>query len=124
MQKISSSADLRAAILQLESNQAEEGKMLKEQFQRAYESIMPINLFKSTFSEIANSQELKNDVLNAAVALGAGFVSKKLFEGVSHSPVRKLLGTAVMFGISNVVAKNPEIVKSLGNKVLEMISCK
>lgn len=123
MQKINSGADLKAAILQLESNQAEEGKILKEQFHLAYESIKPINLLKNVFNEIVDSQDLKNKVLNAAVGLGAGFISKKLFEGVSHGPLRKLLGTALMFGITNVVTKNPEIVKSLGNRVLEMFSC-
>lgn len=121
MQKINSSGSLRSAILELEAVQEVQGKILKEELHQAYESIKPINLIKSTFKEVAESPEIKEKLLNTAVGLGAGYVSKKLFEGVSHGPLRKLLGTVLMFGITQAVAKNPEAVKSLGTGVLKMI---
>jgi len=46
--EINSATDLRAAILQLETRQAAEEKLLKENFHLAYESIKPINLIKNT----------------------------------------------------------------------------
>ena len=84
----------------------------------------PINLIKSTFKEIAASQEIKEDLFNTTVGLTAGYISKVLFEGVSHSPMRKLMGTVLMFGITNVVAKHPETVKSVGRSFFGMISSK
>ena len=51
MEKIYSEIDLNIAILQLESKQAEEEKLLKEQFQHTYESIKPINIIKNIFKE-------------------------------------------------------------------------
>jgi hypothetical protein len=120
MQKINSATGLRDAILQLESRQAEEGKMLKAQFYLAYDSLKPINLIKSTFKATAASRDLKENILNTAVGLAAGYLSKLLFEGVANSPIKKLLGSALMLGITNIVAKNPDTVKSLGKKFLNI----
>jgi hypothetical protein len=122
MQKIDSSIALRQAILQLESTQAVEEKNVKAQFHLAYQSMKPINLIKSTFTEVAASQEIREKVLTTTVGLAAGFVSKKLFEGASHSPLRKLFGTALMFGITEVVAKNPEVVKAAAKGIFKIIS--
>jgi len=124
MQKINSAAALRHAIAQLEITHAEEGKMLKQQFHLAYESIKPLNLIKSTFKEAVESPDLKDNVINTSVGLATGYLSKLLFVNVSHSPVRKLLGIALQFGITQMVAKNPEAVKSIGKKLMKIISPK
>ena len=124
MQKITTTIDLRDAIVILEGKQASDEKALKAQIHSTYEHMKPINLIKSTFKEIAASQEIKEDLFNTTVGITAGYVSKVLFESVSHSPIRKLLGTVLMFGITNVVAKHPEAVKSVGRSFFRMISSK
>ena len=121
MEKINSAIGLRNAILQLESKQAEEVKTLKEQFHVSYESMMPINLIKSTFHQIAESEDLKDNILNTSLGFATGYLSKILFQGASHSPLRKLLGTALMFGVTNVVAKHPIKIKAAGLAILETI---
>ena len=121
MQKINSETDLRAAILQLESKQTEEEKLLKEQFLLTYNSIKPINLIKSTLKEAVNSKDLKDNLINASVGMTVGYISKALFEGVTKSPLKKILGTVLMFGIKNIVAKNPKAVKSIGQFIFQRI---
>ena len=121
MQNIRSENTLRDAILKLERRRTDEGQLLKQQFHTAYESIQPINIIKKTFSQVASSEDLKDNILNTGVGLAVGFVSEKLFENVSKSPVKKLIGTAILFGITNVVAKNPETVKALGRGLLNII---
>lgn len=121
MQTINSASDLRDAILLLEVKQAEEEKMLREQFQLTYESIKPINLIKNTLKEVVHSGDLKDNILSTSVGLTAGYLSKVLFEIVTPSPLRKLLGTALMFGITNLVAKHPEAVKSVGKGFFRII---
>ena len=121
MQKINSETDLRAAILQLESKQTEEEKLLKEQFLLTYNSIKPINLIKSTLKEVVNSKDLKDNLINASVGMTVGYISKALFEGVTKSPLKKILGTVLMFGIKNIVAKNPKAVKSIGQFIFQRI---
>lgn len=121
MQKINTQAELRVAILLLEAKQAEEGIKLKEQFLVTVESIKPINLIKSTLMEAANSEDLQDNLINSTLGMSAGYLSKILFQSFSDSPVKKMLGTAIMFGIKNLVAQNPELVKSLGKGVFDFI---
>jgi hypothetical protein len=59
--------------------------------------------------------------LNTAIGLSVGVVSEKLFVNISRNPVKKLLGTVLMFGITNVVTKHPDLVKSIGLSLLKMI---
>jgi len=121
MQNIITETDLRVAILQLEIKQAEEGKVLKEQFLVTYESIKPINLIRSVFTEAAESHDLQDNLVNTTIGLSAGYLSKVLFQGISGSPIKKFLGTALMFGIKNLVAQNPEAVKTWGRIFFKIV---
>ncbi|MBK6619551.1 MAG: hypothetical protein IPJ00_13095 [Saprospirales bacterium] len=120
MKKINSESELRETILQLERQQEQEGKMLREQFHLAYDSIKPVNLIKSTLSEAIESRDLKDNLFNAAVGLTTGFLSKVLFEGKNSSPLKKLLGTALMFGITRLITQNPGALKTFGKKLLNI----
>ena len=114
MQKITSSTELRAAIVNLELAQEQEGLALKEEFYAAFQAVQPINILKNTVKEAFHSRDLKDDLINASVGMALGYVSKTLFEGKTHSPTRKLMGKALMFGVMDVVSKNPEIIKAAG----------
>ena len=114
MQTIVTESDLRNAIIKLENRQSEENKLMKAQFLVAVESIKPINLIKSVFIEAAESEDLKDNFVNKSIGLSAGYISKMLFQGASHGPIRRILGTAIMFGIKNLVAKNPETIRAGG----------
>jgi hypothetical protein len=124
MQTIISESSLRSAILLLEEKQAEEGKLLKEHFLVTYESLKPVNLILSTIKEISASRDLKDNILNTSVGLTTGYLSKLLFERGTKNPVKRIIGNALMFGIVNLVSKNPETVKSLGNGLLKFIGNK
>ena len=124
MGKINSETDLREAIVQLESKWADDGQKVKEQFFYTIESIKPINLIKSTFKDAVASPDLKDKILTTSVGLTAGFLTKLLFQGITKSPVKRLIGTTLMFGITKLVARNPETVRSLGKGLLNMIRSK
>ena len=124
MQPIHSETSLANAILELENRQAMEARLLKVELQEAFESIKPVNLIKNAFGQVAASSELKGNLLNTVVGLGAGFLTKAVFTGISHSPVKRLIGNALMFGITNLVAKHPEFVKSAATGVLKLLKRK
>ena len=107
MQNIDSETSLRSAILKLESKQAEEGKLLKEQFLIAYESVKPVNMILSTFKEIAASRDLKEDLLSASVGLAAGYLAKTAMRGVTRNPLKRLIGSVIISGITNMANNNP-----------------
>jgi hypothetical protein len=115
MQKINSASSLHEAILQLEMKQAAEQKLLKDQFQVVYESLKPVSLIRSVFKQVTESIDLKKNLVNTSVGLTAGYLSKMLFQGVTRNPIKKLLGTAIMFGITNLVVKNPEVIGKAGH---------
>jgi len=121
MQTIITGSDLRVAILLLERRQAEEGKLMKAQFLVAVESIKPINLIKSAFKEATESEDLQDNLVNSTIGISAGYISKMLFQGISHGPFRKIIGTAVMFGIKNIVAQNPDAIKTGGRIFFKII---
>lgn len=120
MEQIKTQHDLRAAILRLEHQQAEEGKALKEQFKTAYNSVRPANIILNTLKDLGDSSFVKDGFLNTTVGLGTGYLSKVVFQGVVNSPIKKLLGSALMFGITNVVAKNPDAIKNMAKKFFNL----
>lgn len=122
MQKIDSTSALSDAILELEVRQAEEGKMLKEQANLAYESIKPINLIKSTVKEALAAQDLREDIINLSLGLIAGYVSKKVFAGMEDSPLKKLLGNSLQLGITILIVKHPEVIQSIGKGIVKLIA--
>jgi hypothetical protein len=119
MQKITTVEDLNFAIRQLESKQAQEWPLLKEQFLLTYESFKPMNVLKNTFKELTSSPEIKDNLLGTAVGLTAGFISNTLLGGVSKNPIKSILGSLVQFGISTLVAKNPETIKSVAGTIIK-----
>ena len=124
MQNVGSENGLKDAILQLEQQQAAQGAMVRTALQITHESLKPINLIKSAFHQAAESRELRSNVINTAVGLTTGYITKRILLKESSNPFKKLLGAAVMFGITNIVAKNPETVRSLGLGLLKIIRSK
>lgn len=124
MKKTDSDIGVRNTIPALESKQANEGKLLKEQSHQACESDMPLSLAKNTFKEIVASPELKADILNAAVVLTAGYFSRKLNGSASISPIKKLLGNVLIFGITYMVTKKTGAIKSVGKRFTDIVHSK
>lgn len=109
---------LKSAIVRLEEQQAKEGKVLRDQLGALYDRFTPANLLKSALGAMSES---KPQLLATSVGLSLGVLSKALFEGTSAGPVRKMMGTLLLFGITKVVS--PAIITSVG-KVLGKMSRK
>ena len=120
MEPIKTQHDLREAILRLEIQQAEEGKALKEQFQTVYNSVKPVNIILNTLKDLGDSDFIKDGILNTTVGFGTGYLSKMLFQGLVKSPIKKLIGSALMFGVTNMVAKNPDAIKAMAKKIFNL----
>jgi hypothetical protein len=121
MQNITTSTELKEAILLLEEQQVVQGLFLREQFFTVVESIKPVNILRSTFSQVRSSPDLLGGMLSTTVGLAAGYLSNKTLVGSSANLLKKLLGTVLQFGITTMIVKNPEAVKSLGQILLHRI---
>ena len=112
--KITTASQLDLAILELEQRRTIQEKDLIEHFNFTYQSFRPLNLIKNAIEDIAGSPEIRDNVINAAVGVGTGFVTKKLLVGKSPSLFKKILGGAVEFVVANVVAKHTDDIKAYG----------
>jgi len=121
MGTITSAAELKNAIQLLELEQTICGQQLKEHFFLTYESFKPASLIRDTLNDIATSPYLADNMLGAALGLVSGYISKKLAVGESSSMLRKLLGSVLQFGVTNLVAQHPETIKSIARFLLQYV---
>jgi hypothetical protein len=119
MQTITSYEGLRNAIRLLEAEQSIQGRQLKDQLYITYESLKPVNLLRNTLKEIYSSGYLTDNISSAAMGLVSGFLSKKIFIGTSGSAFKKLLGSILQFGVTNLVSRNSELIKSLTQSLFQ-----
>lgn len=114
MKKVSPVARLKNDILLLEAEQANKEKQLKEQFFITYESFKPAKLLGSTLKEMVSSPYMIDNIIDTSISLATGYIAKKFVVGASGNIIRRLLGTVLQYGVTNLVAKNAESIKSLG----------
>ena len=124
MQNISSIAELKNAIQLLEVEQVDKGKLLKEQFYITWESIKPANLIANTLNDIEKSPYLIDNILGAAVGLVTGFYSNKLIFNPRGNKLKKLIGVALQFGVTNLAAKHQGTIRSIGQVVFRHLTRK
>jgi hypothetical protein len=121
MTSITTSAELKAAIQQLELEQKESFIALKEEFGRTQENFKLINIIKSTFKAAVDVPDLKTDIVNAAIGLTSGIVAKKLIIGKTLNPLSKLLGVALEMFVANKVTKNADQIRSTGSIIMDKL---
>jgi hypothetical protein len=121
MRSITTSEELKAAILELELQQADEMVLLKEQYFKTKEDFKLINIIKGTFKQAVSSPDLKSDAMNAAIGFTTGIVAKKLMIGKTINPIKKLLGVIIEMAVANKVAKNADGIKSAGSSIINLL---
>jgi hypothetical protein len=119
MQPISSTAELKHAIELLEAEQAAKGHLLREQFHITYESLKPITVLRRTLKELTSSQFLIDNIPGAIMGMVSGFLSRKLIVGRSANIFRKLLGSVLQIGVTNVVARKSDAIQSTGLSIFQ-----
>ncbi len=105
---IANTTDLSTAIKRLERRRNFLGEDLKDHFHIVLEELKPTNILKNTLHEVQESTNLKHNLLKVAVGLGAGYFSRKMIVGKSAGLVKKALGTALQYGITNFIAKKDD----------------
>ena len=102
---IANTSDLSTAIKRLERRRNFLGEDLKDHFHIVLEELKPTNILKNTLYEVQESTTLKHNLLKVAIGLGAGYFSRKMVIGKSAGLVKKALGTALQYGVTNFIAK-------------------
>jgi hypothetical protein len=124
MQSINSTLELKEAIRHLENRQADEGGMLKEQFNLVFRKTTRSSLLTSTIKKMVTSPTIISDILIIILGLTAGYFSKKALAGISENLFKRFFGNILQVGIAGFIAKNPAFVKSLGQNLIHLIFSK
>jgi hypothetical protein len=119
MENITTSSELKEAIQLLEFEHTYKGQVLKEQLLLSGESLKPANLIKNAFSEVVSSPYLMDNILGATVGLASGYISKVIAVGSSENKFKKLLGTILQFGVTNLVAQHTDTLKTVGQFIYQ-----
>lgn len=103
--QIHTTSDLKDAIAELERQKIDDESSIKYEFKEMYETYKPANILKNTLTEVSASPKFRHNLLNVALGLGAGYLSQKLVIGRSAGLLKRVLGTALQFGVTSLVAK-------------------
>ncbi len=110
---------LKERIAFLKDRQSQQIILLKEQAHITFESLKPINFLQDTIIDFTSQSDLKENVFNGITGVTTGFLSKKLIVGTTNSPVKKLVGTLLLIGITALVTKNSSKIKAIGEVFLK-----
>jgi hypothetical protein len=123
MENIATREDLRNAIKALEVEQIEKELILKEHFYVVYDSLRPINIIKATLKDLVSfsSSSISGNLSSTALGEAGGFLLKKLFIGNSGNIFRKLFGTLLQLGITNIASKKSDVIISTVQSVLQRL---
>jgi hypothetical protein len=109
-------SDLDTAILIFEIKKIEDERRLKEQFHVVYEGLKPVNIILKAIGQVAESRQIKTDLLQLSISFVARYISDRLVVRDSYNPLARLLGFALTSGISTILTKN--ISRVLNSKIL------
>lgn len=112
------SDELAAAIAELELKAAAQKMDMEETFAAVSENLKPLNLVKNGVRSVF-SGEHKEDVFNALIGLGSGFLSRRLLLGKSNGIVGKTVGKAIQWGMAGLVSKNAEKIKEKAGDLID-----
>lgn len=118
MEHISSIAELRNTIQLLEVVHDENGRQLKAQFYAAYDAFRPVNLIRSTLSDITSSPNMIENILGTSLGLAAGLASNLLFKGLAGPGILRVLSPILQSGVTSFVAKNTGSLRTKGEIAL------
>jgi hypothetical protein len=124
MGRITTSSELRESILALEKKQADQWTLLRSEAGIVYENLKPVNLLKRTLHDLTSADGLMENIISPLVGLATGFVSKKIVVGKSANPFKNILGSLIQAAITNLIIRNPELIKSMGSKLVDKFFAK
>ena len=119
MTKMKPVDSLRESIRLLEIRQIEERIIVNEQFKLTFESLKPINLFKSSIKELTSSAELKSNIFETVLSILSCYITNKIVVNSKSSTFMKIIGALLQYGITSVVAKNADQIHTYINYLIE-----
>jgi hypothetical protein len=114
MHKITTSAEIREAIIQLELKRDSQGKLLKEQFYVTYESFKTVNLLKKVIIEIATSPGLLSGLISTVVDLTHRRSHRTEDREAQSTSIKGIFQSLISTSVSKLIYDNSDTLLLLG----------
>ncbi|MBK9109119.1 MAG: hypothetical protein IPM92_12325 [Saprospiraceae bacterium] len=111
--------ELKATILAKEKLREQARLDLVSYAKESLEKVNPIQLLKSAVAGHYKNHSITGDLLGLAMSLSAGYFSKKVLLGSSHSHLRKVLGNALMLAVTGISSANMDNIRETGNSYFQ-----
>jgi hypothetical protein len=121
MYKISTSAELREAIIQLELKRDSQEKLLKEQFYITYESFKSINLLKKVILEIATSPGLLSGLVSTIVDLTRRRTYKNQLSEAPSASIKSIFQSLLSTSVTKLVYDNSDTLLLFGQYLIRRL---
>lgn len=96
----------------LQNKRSNDLLILKSQFVTTKENLNPLNLIKGTISDLKGSSRIKNSLLESAVGIASGYLTKRLLIGKSTNIFKKISGAVLQYAVSNFITNKAEKINS------------
>lgn len=77
---------------------------------------------KNKFQKSDKTMNLKEKIFIVTVGVSAGIMAKQFIENNSKKPIRSLLRTVIIYGITNYISKHPKVIKRMGLDTINLIA--
>lgn len=124
MPSITSAAELKLLIHELELKKNREEFELKQSAENLLEHLKPINIIRDTLQEISTSPEVKQNLIDNGIMMATEFLTKKILVKESQSPFKKWLSSAAQASINSIVENNIDSIKTMGADLFSRIFSK
>jgi hypothetical protein len=121
MQKISSVSELKNAIQLLEVEHDTKEQLLKDQFYLTCESLKPVNILKNTLINILGKIKNSDGISDISLGVAGGLLLRNLFVGSSENIFRKITGSFLQLGITNLITQHSDLIKSVGHGIIQFL---
>lgn len=109
---------VKKLIAQLQQKHTQEIDLISNNLYTIYESLRPANFIKDTIVDLAESHDLKSNLIETAIGIGASVLMKSLMDGNSNEPVKLTIASVVKFIVVDVLPKHSEQIKYSGKIIL------
>lgn len=112
---------LEFRILELEVQQKENLLFFKEDLEEVLANLTPLNLIKNAIEGEMASDNIGQNILNDAIGISSGYITKKLMFGSSNNPVKKVMGSMFQFIVAKFVSNQSERIEAIGEVIWRKI---
>jgi len=116
---ITNSADVKAAIKELELKVKVQETGIQSQFADVKHNLQPHRVMRNTFSYLAEQPEVQKVIVNTAIGFIIGFASKKAVEYLGEKSLNSTIENMVGHHLNKLENENPDSFVARGIGLLK-----